>query len=156
MFPDELLGILVVAIVIALAIAIMYLLSLQNLLKEINQSNRVVEPGNVWIMLIPFVSIVYGFFLYPKISESLRNEYEAREMTEPGDYLKSLGITIPILGVAGLIPGTIIPQGVSTLIGLASLIILIIYWIKVSEFKKKLQRAPKSSGGISSNPDLLD
>lgn len=154
MYRDEILGIVLIALLIALAIGIMYLLTLQNLLKEMSSTNRTVEPANVWIQLIPLVNIIYGFILYPKISESLKNEYEARGMNESGDYIRSLGLAIPILSVVGIIFNQVAPS-LGSLINLVSLVVLIIYWVKASEFKKKLQMSQRSEG-ISSNPDLLD
>ena len=131
---EEILGLVVVLLLVALAIGIMYYLNLQNMLKEISPSNRDIEPTNVWLMFIPLFNIVYGFIMYPKITQSIKNEYESRCYSDGGDYLKALGMAIPILGVAGIIPM------LGGLAGVAGFIVLIIYWVKTAEIKKRLQK----------------
>jgi hypothetical protein len=134
-----------------IALAVMYLLNLQNLLKEIDPANRKVEPGNVWLMLIPLFNIVYPFILYPNISDSLKKEFESRGIPEQGDYYRSIGITMPILGLCGIIPV------LGILAAIANLVLWIMYWVKMSEYKNKLKTSPKAEGvGVSSSTDILD
>lgn len=147
---DELLIVLIIAAIIGIVVAIFYLINLQNLLKEIAPGNRTVEPGNVWLMLIPLFSLIYGFILYPKVSESLKNEMEARELNEQSDYGRMLGLSMPILSLVGFIPV------VGNLAGIANLVIMIVYWVKMANYKDKLQRSPAVAGIIGSSGDLLD
>jgi hypothetical protein len=126
-----LLFVIIIAI-IALIVAIFYLLTLQNLLNRVKPENRTVEPSNVWLMLIPLFSLVYAFILYPKISESVAREYESRGLPPQGDFGKSLGITMPILSLCGIIPF------IGGLAGLANLVIWIIFWSKMSGYKNQL------------------
>ena len=139
-----------IIVAVAILIAVLYLLTLQNVLKEIEPQNRLVEPSNVWLMFIPLFNLIYPFILYPKISESLRNEFDSRGLSKSGDYGRAIGITMPILGLCGWIP---ILGGLA---GLANLILFIIFWVKMSEFKNELQRMPKMNSGVSNSNDLLD
>lgn len=141
---------ILVIIAVAVLVSVLYLLTLQNVLKEIEPQNRVVEPSNVWLMFIPLFNLIYPFILYPKISDSLRNEFESRNLGKAGDYGRAIGITMPILSLCGWIP---ILGGLA---GLANLILFIIFWVKMGEFKNELQRVPKMSNGLSNNKDLLD
>ncbi len=143
-----------IALAIAIVIAVFYLKNLQDLLKECDPANQQMPPVNVWLMFIPLFNIVYAFIMYPKISETLRREFEARNAPQGGDYLKNLGMTMAILNVVGLVP----VQALKGLIGLGSLVIFIIYWAKAAEMKNKLRSLPKSNGGVrlSENADLLD
>ena len=133
---ELLLGIGIVIILftalIGIVVAVLYLLNLQNLLKRISVENRVVEPGNVWLMLIPIFNLVYAFILYPKISESVKNEFLKRGLSDSGDYGKSLGTAMAVLGLCGFIPS------LGGFAGIADLVIWIIYWVKMSEYKSKL------------------
>lgn len=135
---------------IMLVIAIFYLLNLQNLLKEIDQKNRLVEPGNVWLMFIPLFNIVYPFILYPKIADSVRNEYQARGIKKAGDFSRGIGVAMPILSLCGIIPV------IGSLAGLANFVLFIIFWVKTAEYKNELKRSPKAADGISASSDLLD
>ena len=133
---ELLLGIGIVIILftalIGIVVAVLYLLNLQNLLKRISAENRVVEPGNVWLMLIPIFNLVYAFILYPKISESIKNEFLKRGLSDSGDFGKSLGTAMAVLGLCGFIP---VLGGFDSI---AILVIWIIYWVKMSEYKSKL------------------
>lgn len=148
---DQVLFLFVIAIA-AIMIAIFYLKNLQDVLKECSPRNQQVPPGNVWLMLIPLFNIVYPFILYPKISESLKREFEERGSVQEGDYLKNIGLTMAVLNICGFIPV------LGNIAGLAGLILLIIYWVKTAEYKNKLRMLPKAGTGvrISDNPDILD
>lgn len=113
-------------------VAVLYLLTLQNLLKKVSSESRVIEPGKVWLMLIPLFNLVYAFILYPKISESVKNEFLKRGLADSGDYGRSLGTAMAVLGLCGFIPV------LGGLAGFANLVIWIIYWVKMSEYKSKL------------------
>ena len=47
-----------IGLLIGLAIAILFLLNLQNVLKEVDSKNREVPDSNVWLMLIPLFNVV--------------------------------------------------------------------------------------------------
>jgi hypothetical protein len=128
----ELILIIPFILAVALVPGILYLLTLQNVLKKVSPENRLVPAENVWLMLIPLFNLVYPFILYPKISDSIANEYEARGMNPDGDFGKGLGTAMPILGLCSVIP----------LLGLLSAIgyfvVWIIFWVKMSEYKNNL------------------
>ncbi len=135
---------------IAILVAVFYLLNLQNLLKEIDSKNRLVEPGNVWLMFIPIFNIIYPFILYPKICDSVRNEYESRGIRKAGDYSRGIGIAMPILTLCGYVPI------IGGLAGLANFVLFIVFWVKTAEYKNELKRSSRAADGISSSSDLLD
>jgi hypothetical protein len=132
--------------------SIFYVKNLQDLLKEVDPKNRLVHPGFVWMLFIPFYgAVIYPFILYPRISESLRSEFEARNSPQPGDYGKSLGIVLPIMICCLIVP----VLNILAIIGF--IVIGIIFWVKMAQFKKMLKSLPKLDGiRFSSNTDLLD
>lgn len=137
-----------------IVVAVFYFKNLQDLLNECDPNNRQIPPANVWLMFIPLFNVVYRFIMYPKISETLRREFESRDAAQQGDYLKGLGLGLSIVGVFGVIPY----QPIRSVTGLIALILMIVYWVKASEMKNKLRSLPKGDGGVrmSENPDLLD
>ncbi len=143
---------LIVIIGGVIVLNVFYLLTLQNTLKEVDPSRRQVPPSNVWLMFIPLFSMVYAFILYPKISDSVKAEYQYRQLSPDGDFGRTLGITMAALSIAGIVPY------IGTLIGLANFVILIIFWTKMSGYKNHLARSPKTGDGAFniSNSDLLD
>lgn len=144
-YTPEFFAILGTVAAVLLTVFILYLLNLQNTLKEVSEHNRQIKSGRVWLMLIPLFSLGYAFYLYPKISESLRLEFEERENIQTGDYGKNLGLTLAVLGVVGLFNLRVL----DSLIDLANLIILIVYWVKMANYKKTLKMG-------SGREDLLD
>jgi uncharacterized membrane protein YbhN (UPF0104 family) len=139
------------ALIIGVVVTIFYLLTLQNVLKEVKNENRLVPPVNVWLMFIPFFNLIYPFILYPKISDSIKNEYASRGLNPKGDFSRQIGISIPIIALCSMIPV------LGTFASLAYLIVFIIFWVKMGEYKNELIRTRNLiNNSISNNPDLLD
>jgi hypothetical protein len=150
---ESLLLITIVLLIVVIVLYVFYLKNLQELMNEVSVHNRQVPPVNVWLMFIPLFNIVYRFILYPKISESLRLEFEERQYPREGDYLKGLGLTLGIMGVVNILPIQIF----KTLSALGILIVWIIYWVKTAEYKNQLRSMPKGDGvRLSGREDLLD
>ena len=140
---------IIFAVLIGVTIMVFYLLNLQNALKQVGESRRLVPPSNVWLMFIPLFNLIYAFILYPRISDSIKAEYEYRGLEPEGDFGRAIGITIPILGLCSLIP----------ILGFAhigTLVLFIIFWVKISGYKTKLQNTPLDGGVFEGNKDLLD
>ena len=144
--------IMILIIIGAIVLNVFFLLTLQNTLKEVDPALRKVPPSNVWLMFIPIFSVVYAFILYPNISDSVKSEYQRRGLPMDGDFSRALGITMAALSIA-----TIIPY-LGSLIALANLVLLIVFWTKMSGYKNHLARSPKTGEGAFniSNSDLLD
>lgn len=124
--------IILFAILVGVGITVMYLLTLQNVLKKVAPENRLVEPTNVWLMFIPLFNLIYPFILYPKISDSIKKEYEARGLALDGNFGRSIGLAIPILNLCGIIPF------LGIFASLAGLVLWIIWWVKMAGYKTKL------------------
>lgn len=127
-------GIMAVILVVALVIAIFFLLTLSKALSRCSPRNRTMEPGQVWLNLIPLFNIVWQFVTVNRVSESLSNEFYARGWDRRGgeDYGKSVGTTYCVMNVISLIPYC------GGLFGLIGLVCFIIYWVKVAGFSAKL------------------
>jgi hypothetical protein len=148
-------GMILFAIIILgvfITIAVLYLLNLQNLLKQVGQERQLVPPTNVWLMFIPFFNIIYPFILYPRICDSIKAEFEYRGMQEAGDYGRGIGIAMPILGLCGIIPV------LGVFAGIANFILFIVFWVKMADYKSKLINSPAIgiTSPIGSSTELLD
>lgn len=109
---------------------VLYLLSLQNTLKAISPESRMMEPGKVWLVLIPFYGILWQFIIVDRLARSIGAECVRLNIPHE-DYKPTYGIGltmcvfncifwIPILGFLG------------------SLITWIIHWVKVIDYKKQI------------------
>jgi hypothetical protein len=134
----EIVFVILMGITIGLIPTIFFLLTLQNTLREVRPENRKMDPGMVWLILIPLFGIVWQFIVVNNIGDSLRDEFKSRGI-EPGEERPGTGIGLAycILACCGIIPF------LGILASIASLVCWIIYWVKISDFKNMLV----SSGG---------
>jgi hypothetical protein len=113
---------------------ILYLLTLQKTLNLVRPENRHMEPGLVWLALIPIFSIIWNFFIVSKVAESLRLEFKQRNIQTQEE---KPGYTIG-LAYCILVCCTIIPV-LGLLTSIAGLVCWIIYWVKISGYKAELE-----------------
>ena len=135
--------ILIIGVVVLITYAVMYgvvivfLLSLSKLLHQIAPRNRRMEPGEVWLNLIPCFCYVWNFITVLRVAESLRDEYRDRGMDyRVDDYGQSLGITTCVLNVCQYIPY------LGSLLYLGAFVCFIIYWVKIAGYKRDLAESP--------------
>ncbi|MDG1333303.1 MAG: hypothetical protein P8P74_13290 [Crocinitomicaceae bacterium] len=142
----------ILLIIGAIVLNVLYLLNLQNTMKQVGEPRRQVPPANVWLMFIPLFNIIYPFILYPKICDSVKAEYVHRGLPMQGDFARSIGVTMPILTLVGIVPV------IGPLASLAGFVLFIIFWSKTAGFKNYLIRNQGSPGAadIGSSSDLLD
>jgi hypothetical protein len=145
-------GILIVVLgvilVIGIVIQVFYLLTLSKTLQQVQPHNRRMEPGQVWLMFIPLFNVVWRFLMVNYIAESLRNEFNERNMNIPDEKPGTPLGTVYASLYAGSLIGNFIPI-IGPLIGLGGLVCWIIYWVKIAGYKTQLENTP---GGMH-NPN---
>ena len=106
--PGALLGVLAILIVTLLAlivVEIFYILALRRALGNCSPTSRTMDPGMVWLLIVPIVAQVWMFFVVLNIAKSLGNEFRLRGIPtgdpEPG---KMIGLAMSVCGAAALIP----------------------------------------------------
>ncbi|OHB45762.1 MAG: hypothetical protein A2178_01805 [Planctomycetes bacterium GWC2_49_10] len=130
----------VIIFAIMLLPRIFFLLTVQKTLSRCAIQNRAMEPGLVWLSLIPFFSLIWNFIIVINVSKSLTAEFAARQIPVERDPGQALGLAWCILKACAVIPFLgIFP-------GFAGLICWIIYWVKIAGFNTKLaiSSAPQS------------
>jgi hypothetical protein len=121
-----------VGIAILLIPAIFYLLTLQKALNRCSPESRAMQPGMVWLMLIPLFNLVWHFFVVLNIAKSLEAEFRKRGIASEPNPGKTIGLVMCILACCGIIPI------LGILCSLGGLVCWIIYWIKIAGFSSKL------------------
>ncbi|HVP14945.1 MAG TPA: hypothetical protein VMS88_05340, partial [Terriglobales bacterium] len=96
--------ILSIAWLVLLLPLILYLLTLQRALVACAVENRRMQPGLVWLQVIPIFGLVWQFFVVSAISGSLGAEFKKRGIVEEPEPGKSLGLAMCILSLCGIIP----------------------------------------------------
>lgn len=132
--PGEIIILFIMLSGIILLPLILYLLTLQKTLNLVRPENRHMEPGLVWLALIPIFSIIWNFFIVSKVAESLRLEFKQRNIQiqeeKPG---YAIGLAYCILFCCTIIPV------LGLLTSIAGLVCWIIYWVKISGYKAELE-----------------
>lgn len=123
---------------IAFAIWMLYFLS--TCLSAVPPEHRHMEPGMVWLMLIPVFNMIWMFFVYVRVPKSFASYFHSIGEHDVGDAGEGLGIAIPILNLISAIPY------VNCLTSPVALILLIVYLIKMNELKKRALMGGYGSG----------
>ena len=88
------------------------------------------EPGMVWLLMIPLFQIVWNFFVLPKTSRSFQRYFAAQGRTEFGDCGEKIGLWCAICFALNLVPC------VGLVAWLAAIVLLIMYLVKVVGLKQ--------------------
>ena len=120
--------------------AIFYMLTLQGALNKCAPASRTMEPGMVWLLLIPLVNLVWHFFVVMGLAKSLGNEFARRGVQSseaaPG---QSIGMAMCICMCCSIIPL------LGFLASIGGLVLWIVYWVKIADFSRRLDLAPALS-----------
>lgn len=137
----------VLFLIATIVIMVLYLLTLQRVLKQVSLPNRTMQPGLVWLNLIPVFGAGWLFYTVIKIQESVRAEYASRGIPPRGDFGFGVGMAYAVVNLVSLIIG-FIPTNpwymtpldwIQLIASLAAFIVWIVYWVKVAELNKDLQ-----------------
>ncbi len=136
-------GILVflVGLLIGLAIAVLIIYLVYNVFKRIPEEHRVMEPGLVWLLLIPCFNIVWNFFVYPRLADSLKNYFNSVDDESVGDCGKTLAWLYASFSAASIIPY------LGVLLGLAALVIWIIFIVQAYGYKNRIVQGQGAGPG---------
>jgi hypothetical protein len=116
-----------------LAAAIFYLKTLSKCFARISRRNRRMDPGQVWLNLIPFFNTVWMPITLDRLTESLRDEYDDLRIDDPGDgFGRPFWIAYLVLFTLAAIPYL----GVCP--GFIGLVIWIVYWVKLAAYSRQL------------------
>ena len=134
MTAGVLIALMAVVIVVAIIVNVVVCIFLSGCLKKLPQEYQKMTPGLVWLLLIPVFSLVWNFFVVLKLSASFRSYFAAKGKTDVGDCGKMLGLAYAIIAALSFLFST--AGGMGNWLGLAGLILLVLYLIKVMNLKK--------------------
>lgn len=158
-FSDEeiVLGLVAIFFILGYLVAlIFFLIAQQNTLKAIQPQNRRMQPGEVWLQLIPVFNLIWQFIVVGRIADSIRNEITDRTLNSflgmPDPVFVNdanrrptydIGLTFCILSLCGCIP---LLGGIASLTGV---VCWIIYWTQIVAYKNKFLNNPIAPGDYS-------
>ncbi len=128
-----------VVLTVFLAIHIPFMLNLSGCLQQVRPKNRDMEPGQVWLALIPIFNIVWMPIIVTRVASSLNREYRDRRWSSRGkDYGQSVGMAFCICSISAIIPIALVIPYCGALFGIAGMVCFIIYWLKIAGYRNEL------------------
>ena len=118
--------------VFGFAVNIVLIFLLYTDFTRIPRGFRKLEPGLVWLLLIPCFNLIWNFFVFPRISESFKAYFDSVGDTSVGNCGRDLGFGYAICAAASAIPF------VGCLTGIASLVLFILFLVKANELKNRI------------------
>ena len=124
---------------------IFFLIAQQNTLRVVETQNRTMNPGQVWLQLIPLFGLIWQFIVVKNIADSLRNELDSRNR-ESNLGIWDEGITDEVNIHPTFTTGqwycimvciSVIPY-LGFLTWIFALVLWIVYWGQLNKYRKML------------------
>ena len=137
-------AILVTFLAAALAVHAAFLFTLMRCLSRVDERNRALSPGLVWLGIIPLFNHLWYLIMIPRVTNSLRNEWEARGWRPPsGDFGHNagMGYAIGSMIISCCSAGSrdnLAMSGIILLVQLGLLVVWIVYWVKLAGYSRQL------------------
>jgi hypothetical protein len=161
----------IIVIAVALIIQVLFLLTLYRTQQAVHERNRELSPGLVWLTLIPLFGMIWAPIMVPKLSNSLRREFEDRGWRVDGEgFARTTGMLWAWGGIANAVLSII--QNVAQLadmgaialvlsllslpVGLGVLVCWIIYWVQMYQYGKRLREGERGYQAGSLEEDYDD
>jgi hypothetical protein len=124
-----------------LVFPIWYIVTLRRALESCSPESRTMDPGKVWLLLIPLFNWIWHFSVVSNMARSLHNEFARRNLpnadAEPG---KSLGFAMLIVPFGGAIPV------IGPVFSLAGMVCWVCYWVKIAGYTRSLNAPGQAPG----------
>ena len=101
-------------------------------LSRVPQEHRKQSPGLAFLLIIPVFSLIWMFFVHPKVAESLQSYFAAIGDTSVGDCGASLARWLCICALGCLIPV------VGLLASVAALVFLILFYARAFDLSARI------------------
>lgn len=124
---------------------IFFLRSIQRTFMAISPQNRAMDPAQVWLCMIPLFGAGWNFYVLEKLSDSIQAEMRMRGANLYDRPLYGVGLTYCILWCTCHIPCF------NYLAAIPALVLFIIYWVKIVDYKSQLDRMPMNNRRPESN-----
>lgn len=132
--------------IVQYTILFFYLRQVSRLLYAMQPASRKLNPGIVWIGMIPVFHLIWPLILNPLVCSSVRAELESRKKDEYGDYGMVLGIVYPVM----MLTGGYIPY-IGRFVTAGSFLLWFLFWMRLNDYKRRIEE-----GQLKHDGDLLD
>ena len=116
---------------------ILYVLTLTKTLNKCSAPSISLDSGMLWLLLVPFVNIVWHFFVVLGMTKTLTAEFRRRNIPTTDQMLgNSIGLAMCICGACVIIPF------VGFVAWPVRIVLWIIYWTKIAACSRLLDQVP--------------
>lgn len=123
-------------LIAGIVVVILWCVTMNRAIDQVSHDIRKMEPGAVWLCMIPLFGFVWGFIVNNAVADGIAKELHIRSIfpneQKPG---YSMGMTGCILFCFCIIP----LGGIA--IAIIGLIFLVIHMVKIAEYNKVLQQS---------------
>jgi hypothetical protein len=145
---------LLIFLAVYLIVYILFMLNLHRTLNAVSERNRELTPGLVWLSMIPLFNIIWNVIMVPKISNSLRNEYEDRGWSTSNEgFARVSGMIWAWGGVVNIVfsvfqnvaqaadmaPIAMVIGLLGCPLGIAIFVCWIMFWVQTYQYRKRLE-----------------
>ena len=137
--PESIASLGIVAVIVFALVALLVLCLLPAflsyiLLNRIPAEHRKQEPGLAFLLVVPVFSLIWAFFVYPRISASLQSYFASRGQNR-GDCGHGIALATCICAACAIVPF------VNMLAGPAAFILLIVFFVKSFSLSSEVQKS---------------
>lgn len=130
--PSMVLIVLLFFILIALLV---FLETLQVVLKKCAPTSRTMKPGQVWLQLVPVFGFVWQFVNVVRVGKSLENEFARLGIPCPEPTMgQKIGVAMCICNCFFAVPIPLLRD----LASIPGLILWIVYWNRIADYSRLL------------------
>lgn len=120
------------AMLVGIAISVVPIILIYMDFQRIPSGFRKLEPGLVWLLLIPCFHLVWNFFVFPGLSDSFKAYFNSIGDNSVGNCGREMGLGYAICAAASVIPF------VGCLTGIVALVLLIMFLVRANELKNRI------------------
>lgn len=136
----EMMQLMVAALLIRLAVWVFYANTIRKTLLLVAPENRLMTPGQAWLLVIPLFNVYWNFSVASRLADSLTNEFYDRKIAEEENPGRAAGMWYAWLFLLSNIP---FPPFILVTVFLLSITYFVIYWVKVGNFRNVLAEHEK-------------
>jgi hypothetical protein len=125
-------------LVVVFIVYIAFLSTASRALNAVDRENRRMDPGQVWLNIIPLFNLFWMVVTVERLGESIRNEFTARGKHKASEsYGKTAGLACLILTQVGVF-FALIEARCGLVFWFFSLIYFLVYWVQISGYARRL------------------
>jgi hypothetical protein len=144
------LTILLVLIGVVLVPQIISIIVYHRVLRALPRERRLISARSTFLLLIPFFSTAYEFYVVLRLSRSLREYFDAVKEPEMGGCGRVLGISFCFCNACGLIPA------IGIAFAVLGLLLWILYMITILELRQDVLRCLERYGAVEGEASDAD